>query len=313
MTTTATTTATHTGLFYDGDAHYTSEVGGFLRQGLEQGHRGLVIAPSHRVDLMRAALGRDADEITFVDDSIGYTPQWNAYRVLLDFAAETPGVRSRVIAEQSLTSRLPAELVDYRRLEAAINLVFTQHAVDLLCPYDTASLPEHLLDIGLHSHAAVMTNGAASPNSRFDDPVATLADLAGVVSPPPYATSIDCASPADVGAARRLVRDRGAEAGLDPDVVADVAMAVTEVLTNALLHGAPPASLHVYEEGPTWVCHVHDGGPGPQDPLAGLLPPSEPTDHGYGLWLARQLCTAVDVGTDRSGTHVRLHTRMGRH
>ena len=30
---------------------------------------------------------------------------------------------------------------------------------------------------------------------------------------------------------------------------------------------------------------------------------------GYGLWLARQLCTAVDVGNDASGTHVRLHTR----
>ena len=88
-----------------------------------------------------------------------------------------------------------------------------------------------------------------------------------------------------------------------------MALAVTEVLTNALLHGAPPALLHVYDAGATWVCHVEDGGLAPMDPLAGLLPPAEPSDHGYGLWLARQLCAAVDVGHDRSGTHVRLHTR----
>lgn len=300
--------ATHTGLFYDGDGQYARDVGGFLREGLERGHRGLVIAPSRRVDLVHAALGSDADEVTYVEDRVGYAPQWNAYRVLLDFAAEAPDVRSCVVAEQSLAARIPAELIDYRRLEAAINLVFAQFPVDLLCPYDAGSLPTHLLEIGLHTHAAMRAGGGVSPNSRYDDPVALLADLAGVVPPPPTATTIDCSSPADVSRARRLVRNRGAELGLDPDVVEELVMAVSEVLNNALLHGAPPVVLHEYEAGPTWVCHVHDGGRRPVDPLAGLLPPTEPTDHGYGLWLARQLCTAVDVGTDRSGTHVRLHT-----
>ena len=79
-------------------------------------NRCLVIAPSRRVDLLRAELGRDADEVSFVDDSVGYAPQWNCYRVLLDFAAKAPGVRSCVVAEQTLTARVPAELVDYRRL-----------------------------------------------------------------------------------------------------------------------------------------------------------------------------------------------------
>ena len=50
--------ATHTGLFYDSDAHYSREVGSFLRDGLERGHRTLVMAPPRQVDLARAALGR---------------------------------------------------------------------------------------------------------------------------------------------------------------------------------------------------------------------------------------------------------------
>ena len=303
------TTATHSTLFYDGPRQYADEVGGVLRDALLRGHRGLVMAPPRRVDELRSTLGRDADEVTFVEDTVAYAPQWNAYRVLIDFAARAPGVRTCAVAEQTLSTRTPAEVLDYQRLEAAINIVFAENDVDLLCPYDTRALPTHLLDIGLHTHGAMRANGATSPNASYDEPLALLAGLAAVVPAPRDAITIDCEAPADVATARRLVRDLGADLRLDPDLVADVALAVTEVLTNALLHGGPPAMLHVYQSGPTWVCHVQDSGRDPLDPLVGLLPPAMPSDHGYGLWLARQLCSAVDVGTDLSGTHVRLHTR----
>lgn len=304
------TTATHSTLFYDGARQYAAEAGGFLLDGLERGHRGLVMAPPQRVDELRSALGRDADEVTFVDESIAYAPQWNAYRTLLDFAAKAPDVRSCVVAEQALSRRTPAELVDYRRLEAAINVVFAGADVDLLCPYDAGSLPAHLLDIGRHTHGAMLADGGLSANDRFGDPVAMMAGLAAVVPPPVGGTSVECSAQADIGGVRRLVRTLGAEAGIDPEVVDDMTLAVTEVLTNAILHGAPPAYVHVYEAGATWVCHVTDGGQGPVDPFVGLLPPGGLSDHGYGLWLARQLCDAVDVGSDASGTHVRLHARL---
>jgi anti-sigma regulatory factor (Ser/Thr protein kinase) len=303
------TSATHSTLFYDGARQYADEVGGVLRDALGQGHRGLVMAPAQRVDQLRSTLGRDADEVTFVEDTVAYAPQWNAYRVLLDFAAEAPDTRTCAVAEQSFTGRTPAELLDYQRLEAAINLVFAEHDVDLLCPYDTGTLSAHLLDIGRHTHGAMRAGGTMSPNAGFGDPLALLAGLSAVVQAPTNAITLDCESTADIADARRLVRALGADLRLDPDMVADVALAVTEVLTNALLHGRPPSMLHIYESGPTWVCHVQDNGRDVLDPLIGLLPPSEPTDHGYGLWMARQLCTAVDVGSDDTGTHVRLHTR----
>ena len=229
--------------------------------------------------------------------------------MLLDYAAQSPGVRSTVIAEQTLSERSPAELVDYQRLEAAINVVFAEADVDLMCPYDAGTLPAHLLEIGLHTHSDLRADGVLSRNARFDDPFDMLAGLSAVVAVPAGATTLECTSRADVSVARRLVRAHGAELDLDPDVLDDVSLAVTEVLTNALLHGNPPTYLHLYEAQDTWVCHVHDGGPGPLDPFVGLLPPDMPSDHGYGLWLARQLCAAVDVGNDRTGTHVRLHTR----
>lgn len=124
------------------------------------------------------------------------------------------------------------------------------------------------------------------------------------------ATTLECSRHSDVAVTRRTVRAHHAEIGLDPDLAADVELAVSEVLTNALLHGSPPTLVHLYEEADMWVCHVQDGGGLPVDPLAGVLPPTEPSDHGYGLWLARQLVAAVDVGSDLTGTHVRLHVRM---
>jgi anti-sigma regulatory factor (Ser/Thr protein kinase) len=307
-----TITATHTTVFYDGARQYADEAGGFLRAGLEQGHRALVMTPPRRVDQLRSALGRDADEVTFVEDTVAYAPQWNVYRQLLDFAADAPGVRSCVVAEQTIDQRTVAEVLDYRRLESAINLVFAGHDVDLLCPYDAGTLSADHLDIALHSHDSMLSGGLLSSNPRYVDPVELLACLAAVTPPPSHATTLICGSRADVSSARRLVHALGDEAGLDPAVVDDVALAVTEMLSNALVHGEPPALLHVYDEADTWVCHVQDSGRAPLDPLLGLLPPDEPSEHGYGLWLARQLCTAVDVGNDGTGTHVRLHTRTGR-
>jgi anti-sigma regulatory factor (Ser/Thr protein kinase) len=301
-------TATHTSMLYGSDRDYAAEAGGFLRDGLERGHRALVMAPPSRTQLLRSELGSDADEVTFVDDSIAYAPQWNAYRVLLDFAAAAPDVRSCVIAEQRFGRRTPAELVDYRRLESAINLVFAEHPVDLLCPYDTA-LPGDLLDIAVHSHGGLRRGGSVAANPGFQDPLAMLTDLSAVAVPPAGSTTLDCSRPSDVALVRRSVRARGVEIGLDPDVLADVALALTEVLTNALLHGSPPAVVHLYDEDGMWVCHVQDGGGPPVDLLSGVVPPAQPADHGYGLWLARQLVSAVDVGSNPTGTHVRLHTR----
>lgn len=134
-----------------------------------------------------------------------------------------------------------------------------------------------------------------------------MSGFSAVMPPPAGADSLGCASPADLARARRLVRRRGAGAGLDEEVVADLVLAVNEVLTNALVHGGPPVLLHLYPAGDTWVCHVQDGGRVALDPLTGTTSPAALSEDGYGLWLARQLCADVDISTHASGTHVRLH------
>ena len=307
---TRTALATHTALVYGGEDQFADSVGAYLREGVARDERVMAVVPPGKLDRLHDDLGADAQLVEFVDARDGYRPQWNVFRAVLETLAQQPGRRLRVVAEQDLAARSQAEVRDYQRLEAMANVVFRDHPLTLLCPYDSHSLSSELFDISRQTHSAVMDGTGCRPNEQFADPAAILQGLATVTPAPAGAVVLRCDGPADVSEARRIVRDHGTRAGLDADTIDDLALAVTEVLTNALTHGQAPWRLHLYDGGATWVCHVHDSGAGPGDPFTGFAPPAVPSDHGYGLWLARQLCDAVDVDVDATGTHVRLHARL---
>jgi anti-sigma regulatory factor (Ser/Thr protein kinase) len=82
--------------------------------------------------------------------------------------------------------------------------------------------------------------------------------------------------------------------------------AVSEIVTNGVSHGRPPVRLRVWADMDHMIVTVHDPGPGPDDPLAGLIPAAHHGRAGYGLWLAHQLCTHVALHHDHNGFTVRL-------
>src|SRR5690349_9645500 len=90
--------------------------------------------------------------------------------------------------------------------------------------------------------------------------------------------------------ARRLVSDRLAE--LHPEVAFTVRLLVSELVTNAVVHGAAPLVLRVRMIGPCLRIEVHDGSTRrPQ-----LLEVSASMEHGRGLRI-------VDGLADQWGTH----------
>src|SRR3954462_4368980 len=71
--------------------------------------------------------------------------------------------------------------------------------------------------------------------------------------------------------------------------------ALSEAVINAQLYGGPPISVKVWTSQDRLVMHVHDTGPGPPNPLTGLVPaPDGSSGSGLGLWLSHQL-TNVDI------------------
>jgi anti-sigma regulatory factor (Ser/Thr protein kinase) len=127
---------------------------------------------------------------------------------------------------------------------------------------------------------------------------------------PEGAAALSLEHPEDLAGARSLIREQGEAVGLAGKAVEDLALAVTEVATNALVHGDAPRCLWSYVEDDHLVCQVRDAGSGPPDPLAGYLPPDVKGVHGRGLWLAHQLCDVVEIASRTTRTNVYLHTRL---
>jgi serine/threonine-protein kinase RsbW len=128
-----------------------------------------------------------------------------------------------------------------------------------------------------------------------------------------HATALDEASVSEVTFAlsdlpviRRVVESAAFEAGLSAGRVGEMVLAVNEVATNAVIHGRPPARLRVWKADGEIVFEVSDGGEGIADALAGDLRPPPRALSGRGLWLARLLSDAVEVGNG-DGCTVSIH------
>lgn len=104
---------------------------------------------------------------------------------------------------------------------------------------------------------------------------------------------------ADLADLRRTVTTRAKGAGLPESRADELALAVNEVATNAIVHGRPPTRLRIWARARELVCEVADAGPGIRDPRAGRQRPPVDSLGGRGLWLARRLCDALEI---RNGT-----------
>jgi anti-sigma regulatory factor (Ser/Thr protein kinase) len=91
---------------------------------------------------------------------------------------------------------------------------------------------------------------------------------------------------------RRVLEERGASGSVGTDFV----LALSEIATNALVHGGPPVEARVWVGPDRLHAVVSDNGPGP-DPLVGYLPVSPSPGGGIGLRLARQLTDHLAVDT----------------
>jgi anti-sigma regulatory factor (Ser/Thr protein kinase) len=103
---------------------------------------------------------------------------------------------------------------------------------------------------------------------------------------------------------RRLVRAHGGDAGLPPDRVDDLTVAVNELAANCLEHAYGAGRLLLWTEPDAVVCQVEDGG-WLADPLAGRTPADPESPGGRGLLLVNQLCDLVRVHRRPGGTSVR--------
>jgi anti-sigma regulatory factor (Ser/Thr protein kinase) len=311
MTRPADGSSAHRALLYTGEREFRAAVGTFIREGLARGERILAAVPAAQLAWIRAELGGAPPAVDYADAASFYPRHGRATRATLDWLRRhtSASLRVRVISQQPLARRTPAEIADYLRMEAAANEVFRPFPVSVLCLYDGPALPDQVRPGVERTHPELLRDGRVVPSPGFADPRTVIRGYSAVVQPPP-AASVGFGRGDDLAGVRRFLRAELSQAGLRGDPAQLLLTAAGEAVTNALVHGSAPRRVWVYREGPALVCHVRDGGPGFADPLAAYLAPDREAIHGHGLWLGRQACDCVEVAADGTGTHVRLLTRL---
>jgi anti-sigma regulatory factor (Ser/Thr protein kinase) len=302
----------HEALLYAGDDGFLDGTLPFIEEGVRKGEPTLVVVSPEKIDSLRGELGPAADTISFADmATLGVNPA-RIIPAWRDFVDDRGAWRRPVrgIGEPISAGRDTEALAECQRHESLLNLAFAEApAFRLLCPYDTDALAGDVIEEALHSHPAVRDAGEQRPSDRYRGLDAIAAPFDRPLPDPP-ADAVGFSFNADsLLAARRLVAEEGAAAGLSPGQVADLVLAVNEVTTNSVLHGGGAGELRVWTEPSRLVCEISDAGR-IDAPLVGRVQPRLGGEAGRGLWIANQVCELVQIRCFADGSVVRLH--MGR-
>lgn len=297
----------HPALLYRDPDEYLAATVPFIRDGLAAGEPVAVVVPTANLDLVRDALGGDADRILLRDMTVaGRNPGRILPLVLLAFANAHAGRRVRIIGEPIWAGRSAAEYPACAQHEALINAAFAGRPATILCPYDITGLDPAWVDDAHRTHPQMLTATRRWDSPKYEDPVAVAAEFNQPLPDPPAGTASITIDFYNLRDARAFVGEQASWAGLGVDRIDELTLAVNELATNAVRHGGGHGELAIWVQDDHLVCQLSDNGT-LSNPLAGRIPPPREAAGGRGLVMVNQLCDLVRIYTSADGTTIRVH------
>jgi anti-sigma regulatory factor (Ser/Thr protein kinase) len=291
----------HSALIYGSDDAFMDVAVPFVEEGIDAGEPALLAVQAANVELLRSALGGEPEGVSFVPVEDWYETSARTRDKFARWTREmSGGGRVRVIGEPPWALGNEALVRDWARNESVANVAFAGLPLSFLCPYDTRELPAEIVEHGHCTHPELLRPEGPATSEPYEDPQVFCRRLNGYVGRPEGEPSetLDF-NLADLSRVRRMVASSAAECGLPEARGEELALAVNELASNAVIHGRPPASLRIWRRDDELICEVSDAGEGIKDALAGQLTPPAESIGGRGIWLARMLCDAVEI---RNGT-----------
>lgn len=175
----------------------------------------------------------------------------------------------------------------WMHVDAATTVALAECDLTLVCVY---SEDPSTADSVRRAHPNLL-NGTSVPNP---DHLSAEQFMARYPLPPPAdlgepTITHTIGQPVQLVGLRQMVARHASRAGLPHARCDDFVLAVSEIASNAIEHGLPPAGVQLWTTSTSVICQITDGGWHTQ-PLAGLLPPPTTQRRGRGLWMAHQLC-----------------------
>ncbi|MEV4756530.1 sensor histidine kinase [Micromonospora sp. NPDC049559] len=297
----------HQALLYSGDHDYLRGIRDFVDAGIAAGQPALIAVPPHRLDLLREAYAASPD-VRLVDiGDVGRNPARILPGLLFPYLAEQAGRPARIVSEPIWSGRPVAAYPRCVQHEALTNIALADEAVSVLCPYEATALGADVIADAASTHPVLIRDGDARSSPGYGRPESVVDAFNRPLPEPTFPPSTLLFDAAGLSGMRALVAALAEEAGLKPERVGELQLAVNEIATNAVTHSPrEPAVLRVWADPDGMVCEVI-GSSVLTDRLAGLVPPSPTSDRGRGLFLVNYLCDLVHVHTDDRSTTVRVH------
>ena len=299
----------HEAALFDTDDEFVSIVAPFITEGVDNAEPVVVVCSDRNRLLLDAAV--DPETFVFVAQHSRYTyPAATivAYQQMLGELVGAGATQIRLVGEvpHPATGR---QWDQWARYEAAINETLNAYPLWAVCPYDARLTSDSMLTDIIACHRYLAADGRHTANTDYAEPVEYLRDrvlLDDVLDEGPADVEMVDPSPRR---GRQVVEQMCKGSTLTPTQIADLMLAVSETLANAVLYGVRPIRLLIWREPRGCVVRVCDGGHGPLDPLAGLRPVVNGDGvGGLGLWIAHQLCE-VHILRTPDGTTMRLSLR----
>lgn len=280
----------HEAGFYRSDAEFGALIVPFVEEGVAAGEPVILGYDDRKASLLRSWLS-DPDAVTFITDNALYATPAQAiasYWQMFEHATAAGAAQIRIAGD------VPHEgngrrFAGWDRYESAVNTVWNRFPVWSRCLYDATTAPARVLDAAERTHPRiVLPSGDCQPSYRYQ----TAAEFEPL---PPDPDVLEQSAPAIEMAQASEAQVRHAIAGIAhghlPDAaLQDLMIGASEAVSNARMHGRPPVTVRIWATAGRVVVRVHDTGPGPADPLAGLVPASARPDlEGAGLWLIHML------------------------
>jgi anti-sigma regulatory factor (Ser/Thr protein kinase) len=299
----------HQALLYEDAQQFLASILPFVREGMDRGEPVLAVVSKNNSALLREELGSAATDVTFVDPMRWYDAPGRTLAACYRYVQERREgqERVRVIGEPVWSGWDQLETAGWKRFEASLNIAFAAAPAWMICSYDQRVLPPEVLADARRTHPQF---SGGTRNEEYADQRRFYAEWQLELAAAPEGGYAALSFDGDPAPVRQFAADQATRLGLPAGRIDDLVLAVNEVVTNAIRHGAGHGRVRIWRDERYVVCDVFDPGTNANEPF-GYLPPDPDSEGGHGLWITRQLCELVEIRTLPTSTTVRLYIRLG--
>jgi hypothetical protein len=193
-------------------------------------------------------------------------------------------------------------------VDASSNLALSGLPVTLICLCDAEPISDDAERFLYWNHPELLVGPTVSPNPRYRAPAEVLASTPAPPAPalgPRTRSSRSRNGTTTLRGIRAWTKRHGLEAGLAPERIEGLVLALCELVSNSIEHGAGHGTLSWWTRPGRVVAQIYDPGH-MSTTTPGLRRPALLSVRARGVWMARQLCDLLHLWITVDGTHARL-------